>query len=79
MHSMMPGEDDFHDPLDTAEEDLRDPPKRMRQHWYRMWETECVLCWKHDKFRERVYGKRPADRADRHVFEQYLCPDHYGC
>ena len=73
MDDMTPS----YDPIDWNEEEGYEPEHHMPKHWYRMYETECVLCWRGGKWRERVYGQRPTDRADRYVFEQYLCDDHY--
>ena len=53
------------------------PSKHMPEHWYRICETECVLCGRGGKWRERVYGPRPRDDAGRYRLEQYVCGDHY--
>jgi len=51
--------------------------KHMLEHWYCLYETECVLCGRGEKWRERVYGPRPEKYEDRHVFEQFLCCNHW--
>lgn len=66
-----------HDPIDWNEEEYYEPPKHMPEHWYRMYESECVLCGRGHKWRERVYGSRPENYEDRYVLEQYACCGHF--
>lgn len=43
-----------------------------RRHWYEVTIYYCPLCGKVQKYRTRVYGKRPAKRDHRvHEREQY--------
>ena len=69
--------ENYHDPLDAVDEEEPEPPRHMPEHWYRLYERECVLCGKWYKWRERVYGPRPKDGAKRYVLEQYVCGSHF--
>ena len=53
-------------------------PERQYKYWYVTYTTECVLCGRGKTWRERVTDRpRPEDRAERYVYEQYLCGYHY--
>lgn len=51
--------------------------KRKIRHWYFVTEEECVLCWRHNIYRERRYTPKPEKYEDRHRFIQYMCGNHY--
>ncbi len=40
----------------------------MREHWYRIHIGECVICGRDESFRERIYGKKPDNPAERYVY-----------
>jgi hypothetical protein len=49
-----------------------------RPYWYRYTHTECVLCGRGGTYKERVYDEpKPEEYWKRHIYEQYLCGDHY--
>lgn len=37
-------------------------------YWYRIYIGECPVCGRNKSYRERVYGPRPQNRADRYVW-----------
>jgi len=36
-------------------------------YWYRTYVGECPVCGKDKTYRERIYGPRPENDADRYV------------
>lgn len=42
----------------------------MKKHWYKMYYWECPVCGRGGHSRERVYGEKPADDAERYDFQQ---------
>jgi hypothetical protein len=40
----------------------------MKQHWYRIHIRECPVCGRGETTRERVYGQRPVDPAERYDY-----------
>lgn len=51
---------------------------KRRPHWYRIYFGECVLCWRDEGYRERVYGKKPRDPRKRYIqLPQSACSHHF--
>jgi hypothetical protein len=49
-----------------------------RRHWYKLYWGECPVCGRDQSHRERVYGRKPADPADRmEQLPQTACPEHF--
>lgn len=55
-------------PLETA---------KTKPHWYKCYYTECVLCGRGDKWRERQYTPKPEDQQKRHEYRQEACHSHF--
>ena len=49
--------------------------KATKKYWYRIYRSECLLCGRCWKIRERVYGKRPKSESKRVRHEMHWC----GC
>jgi hypothetical protein len=43
-------------------------PNRKGAYWYRQYIGECPLCGADKSHKERVYGPRPENDADRYVW-----------
>ena len=50
--------------------------KRKRKYWYEITTTECVMCGRGDKWRQRRYGRKPA-AAKRYHYQQFACYEHF--
>jgi hypothetical protein len=51
--------------------------KDTRKYWYYYYERECVLCGDYELTKERRYGPKPADYADRWERVEYACESHF--
>lgn len=51
--------------------------KKMSEHWYKIYITECVLCGTWEETRVRVYGKKPDDPYKTHIYMQTACGGHF--
>lgn len=45
-------------------------------YWYKVYTTVCVCCGRENVEKERVYGPKPDDPAERYEYIEELC---YGC
>ena len=55
--------------------------KEHRPHWYRMVFGQCPPCGRDQSYRERVYGEKPADPAERCIWmsdQEGYCGCEYG-
>ena len=42
----------------------------MKKYWYKIQIIECPLCGSIDKFKERIYGKKPKNPEKRYKYKQ---------
>lgn len=48
-----------------------------RRYWYKLYYRECALCGRESHWRERVYGVKPVDPAERIFFKLIACGCHF--
>ncbi len=48
--------------------------KKLKNHYYKIYTDECVLCGRGSTFRERNYGKKP---KITHFYTQNACGCHF--
>jgi len=44
-----------------------------KKYWYLFNLIECPVCGRLDKFKERMYSKRPKNKVDRYSYQQEYC------
>ena len=49
----------------------------FKKYWYKYTYTECPICGRQDKIKERLYGEKPKDIELRHIFIQDACISHF--
>jgi hypothetical protein len=63
--------------LDKGPSDSGEPTRHGRGCWYRIDIWECVLCGRTRQDRERQWGPRPDDPAERIHYTQGSCGVHF--
>jgi hypothetical protein len=51
--------------------------EKKPKYWYMIYEDECVLCGRHDIWRERQDTPKPEKWEDRHERTEYACDWHF--
>lgn len=54
-----------------------DKRKGKGKYWYFITISECVMGDSHSEYRERRYTPKPENGADRYLYTEYFCDNHY--
>ena len=46
-------------------------------YWFKYYHYECVICGKSTIEKEKVYGPKPKNHNERHVFRELACHRHF--